>query len=66
MVVDVLYVSIGINRLCYDIEMMIGSQPSWYWKILWSFVTPIIMLVSELTSKVGRLFHYEMDKNLGL
>ncbi|XP_053305361.1 sodium- and chloride-dependent glycine transporter 2 [Spea bombifrons] len=33
----------GLQRFCEDIEMMIGFQPNWFWKICWAFVTPTIL-----------------------
>nr|A7Y2X0.1 RecName: Full=Sodium- and chloride-dependent glycine transporter 2; Short=GlyT-2; Short=GlyT2; Short=xGlyT2; AltName: Full=Solute carrier family 6 member 5 [Xenopus laevis]ABV03173.1 glycine transporter 2 [Xenopus laevis] len=33
----------GLQRFCEDIEMMIGFQPSRFWKICWAFVTPTIL-----------------------
>ncbi|KAG8431918.1 hypothetical protein GDO86_019320, partial [Hymenochirus boettgeri] len=35
----------GLQRFCEDIEMMIGFQPSRFWKICWAFVTPTILTV---------------------
>ncbi|GCC25443.1 sodium- and chloride-dependent glycine transporter 2 isoform X1 [Chiloscyllium punctatum] len=33
----------GLKRFCEDIEMMIGFQPSYFWRICWAFVTPTIL-----------------------
>uniref|UniRef100_H3AZL2 Transporter n=2 Tax=Latimeria chalumnae TaxID=7897 RepID=H3AZL2_LATCH len=33
----------GLQRFCEDIEMMIGFQPSKFWRICWAFVTPTIL-----------------------
>nr|XP_003214724.1 PREDICTED: sodium- and chloride-dependent glycine transporter 2 [Anolis carolinensis] len=33
----------GLQRFCEDIEMMIGFQPSIFWKVCWAFVTPTIL-----------------------
>ncbi|XP_075422755.1 sodium- and chloride-dependent glycine transporter 2 [Ascaphus truei] len=33
----------GLERFCEDIEMMIGFQPSRFWKVCWAFVTPTIL-----------------------
>uniref|UniRef100_UPI00358FC89F sodium- and chloride-dependent glycine transporter 2 n=1 Tax=Myxine glutinosa TaxID=7769 RepID=UPI00358FC89F len=33
----------GLQRFCEDIEMMIGFQPSYFWRICWAFVTPTIL-----------------------
>ncbi|ELT92641.1 hypothetical protein CAPTEDRAFT_140091, partial [Capitella teleta] len=34
----------GLERLFYDIEMMLGNRPSFIWKVLWGFVTPFILI----------------------
>ncbi|XP_064608852.1 sodium- and chloride-dependent glycine transporter 1-like isoform X2 [Liolophura sinensis] len=34
----------GINRFYKDIELMIGYQPSVWWKICWCFITPAVIL----------------------
>lgn len=34
----------GVNRICLDIEFMLGIKTSWYWRICWSFVTPGLMI----------------------
>lgn len=34
----------GVNRFYKDIELMIGFQPSAYWKVLWCFITPATIL----------------------
>ncbi|XP_062917797.1 sodium- and chloride-dependent glycine transporter 2 [Mobula hypostoma] len=33
----------GLKRFCEDIEMMIGFQPSYFWRICWAFFTPTIL-----------------------
>eukprot|EP00062_Callorhinchus_milii_P003799 gi/632941470/ref/XP_007885882.1/ PREDICTED: sodium- and chloride-dependent glycine transporter 2 [Callorhinchus milii] len=33
----------GLKRFCEDIEMMIGFQPSYFWRVCWAFVTPTIL-----------------------
>ncbi|XP_042302264.1 sodium- and chloride-dependent glycine transporter 2 [Sceloporus undulatus] len=33
----------GLQRFCEDIEMMIGFQPSIFWRVCWAFVTPTIL-----------------------
>lgn len=53
----------GVNKFADDIEMMIGSQPNIYWKIIWKIVAPLVVTVllaatiikyflSEITYKV--------------
>lgn len=34
----------GLENLCVDIEFMLGIKTSWYWRICWSIVTPIVMI----------------------
>ncbi|XP_059149600.1 LOW QUALITY PROTEIN: sodium-dependent proline transporter-like [Physella acuta] len=34
----------GIKNFCSDIEMMVGSKPSWYWVVMWVVVTPVVIL----------------------
>ncbi|XP_039580901.1 sodium- and chloride-dependent glycine transporter 2 [Passer montanus] len=36
-------VSARLQRFCEDIEMMIGFQPSKFWRVCWAFVTPTIL-----------------------
>ncbi|XP_036330329.1 sodium-dependent nutrient amino acid transporter 1 isoform X2 [Rhagoletis pomonella] len=33
----------GVDRLCKDIEFMIGHKVSRYWRLCWAFITPGIM-----------------------
>lgn len=35
----------GVNRLCKDVEFMIGRKVGLYWRMCWSVITPIIMTV---------------------
>lgn len=35
----------GVNRLCKDIEFMLGFYPNIYWRVCWKFVTPGLMTV---------------------
>ncbi|KAK3770220.1 hypothetical protein RRG08_038731 [Elysia crispata] len=34
----------GVDRFLKDIELMIGHKPSVYWKLMWKYVTPVIVL----------------------
>ena len=38
----------GIDRFLDDIKMMLGhdAPPRWYWRFVWKFFTPIIIVVS--------------------
>ncbi|XP_033150214.1 sodium- and chloride-dependent glycine transporter 2 [Drosophila busckii] len=40
----------GINNFMDDIEFMLGKRPSWYWKISWMYITPIVLIFILLTS----------------
>lgn len=31
--------------MCLDIEYMLGMKSSFYWRICWGIITPIMMLV---------------------
>ncbi|XP_015678471.1 sodium- and chloride-dependent transporter XTRP3 isoform X2 [Protobothrops mucrosquamatus] len=34
----------GLKRFSKDLCVMIGHEPSWYWKILWAFISPILII----------------------
>lgn len=34
-----------MNRLCRDIEFMIGRKVGLYWRICWGILTPVSMIV---------------------
>ena len=36
----------GVDRFYKDIELMIGFRPCGLWKIMWKYVTPVVILVS--------------------
>ncbi|XP_012934684.1 sodium- and chloride-dependent glycine transporter 1 [Aplysia californica] len=40
----------GVDRFLKDIELMIGYKPSVFWKIMWKFVTPAVVLFIWLFS----------------
>ena len=35
----------GVSRFCDDVEMMIGSRPSIFWRVTWKFISPAFLLV---------------------
>ncbi|KAM3679179.1 sodium- and chloride-dependent transporter XTRP3 isoform 2-T2 [Ammospiza maritima maritima] len=34
----------GIRRFEKDLYTMIGCKPNWYWKIMWAFVSPLLII----------------------
>ncbi|KAF7692145.1 sodium- and chloride-dependent transporter XTRP3-like [Silurus meridionalis] len=42
-VVTVSYIY-GLKRFEKDIEDMLGHRPNWYWKIMWVFVSPLLLI----------------------
>lgn len=34
----------GVNRLCRDVEFMLGRRTGLYWRICWGVVTPMLMI----------------------
>ncbi|XP_025947538.1 sodium- and chloride-dependent transporter XTRP3 isoform X1 [Apteryx rowi] len=34
----------GIRRFEKDLHTMIGHKPSWYWKIMWAFASPLLII----------------------
>ncbi|KAH8413102.1 hypothetical protein KR009_007938 [Drosophila setifemur] len=34
----------GIKNFMLDVEFMRGKRPSWYWRILWQWVTPLVLV----------------------
>ena len=37
----------GIDNFFKDIEMMIGRKPTIWWRIMWRYVTPTLLFVSD-------------------
>lgn len=42
----------GVNRVCKDVEFMLGYRPGIFWRITWWFVTPVIMTAIVIYSFV--------------
>ncbi|XP_074650330.1 sodium- and chloride-dependent glycine transporter 1-like isoform X2 [Tubulanus polymorphus] len=40
----------GINRFFGDIELMLGRRPFFWWKIVWCYITPLIIVFVFFTS----------------
>ncbi|XP_076448921.1 sodium- and chloride-dependent transporter XTRP3-like [Babylonia areolata] len=47
----------GVDRFARDIEMMIGKKPSWYWRVAWKFIAPVL-IVSLLVATLIRQFSH--------
>lgn len=47
----------GYRNVCKDISLMIGSEPSIFWKITWVLVCPIVLLVLFILGLVIRDEH---------
>ncbi|KAG9429532.1 sodium-dependent nutrient amino acid transporter 1 [Apis mellifera carnica] len=35
----------GLSNFINDVEFMLGGRPSFYWRLCWAFITPILMIV---------------------
>lgn len=35
----------GVDRLCKDVEFMLGIRPNLYWRLCWKWITPLLMSV---------------------
>lgn len=42
----------GVNRVCKDIEFMLGIKTGLFWRVCWGIVTPITVLFILLVSLV--------------
>ncbi|XP_062600633.1 sodium- and chloride-dependent glycine transporter 1-like [Saccostrea cucullata] len=42
----------GVERIYKDLEMMIGYKPTPLWKIMWLFVTPLVILIIWIVSLI--------------
>lgn len=43
----------GVDRVCKDIEFMLGIKTGMFWRICWGIVTPIVVLVILLFSIIN-------------
>ncbi|KAM8982280.1 sodium- and chloride-dependent transporter XTRP3 isoform 1-T1 [Sarcophilus harrisii] len=34
----------GLKRFANDLQVMTGCKPNWYWKIMWAFVSPLLII----------------------
>lgn len=42
----------GVNKICKDVQFMLGYKPGKFWTICWWFVTPAIMTAIMIYSFV--------------
>lgn len=47
----------GVNKFGDDIEQMIGSKVNIYWKIIWKFVAPAIVLVLLVATLISKFIN---------
>lgn len=52
----------GVKNVCNDFKLMLGSPPSWFWKICWAGISPIFLIVIFLAS----VSNYEEHKYAGV
>ena len=43
----------GVLNVSKDIELMLGHEPCWFWKLCWGFVSPVFLIVIFLLAVVG-------------
>nr|CAD7587709.1 unnamed protein product [Timema genevievae] len=43
----------GVDRFSHDIEKMIGHRPGLYWRVCWSYISPVFLLVIFIFSLLG-------------
>ncbi|XP_073342554.1 sodium- and chloride-dependent transporter XTRP3-like [Pagrus major] len=60
----------GIRRFEKDIEDMLGHRPNWYWKIMWTIASPLLLILLFVTYIVnyirgGTPTYQAWDKELG-
>ena len=48
----------GEARFCDDVELMIGSRPSLFWRVCWKFISPAFLLVWSYNLKKKWKFIY--------
>ncbi|XP_038212075.1 sodium-dependent nutrient amino acid transporter 1-like [Zerene cesonia] len=42
----------GLENMCRDIEFMLGIKTSFYWRLCWSIVTPVMMIIVFLYAMI--------------
>ncbi|XP_014670344.1 PREDICTED: sodium- and chloride-dependent glycine transporter 2-like [Priapulus caudatus] len=42
----------GTDKLCEDIALMIGKEPSLFWRICWKYISPVILIFVLIMSLV--------------
>lgn len=54
----------GVDRLCRDIEFMLGFRPNFYWRVCWKFLTPGLMTAILVYSLVNLKLLMAVDEDL--
>ena len=44
-----------VTNFSKDLKLMLGSEPSWFWKIMWAIVCPAFLLVIFCFSINGKI-----------
>lgn len=37
----------GVDRFSSDVEMMLGKRPGLFWRICWTYISPVFLLVID-------------------
>ena len=43
----------GFNNVSKDIQLMLGHEPCWFWKLCWGFISPVFLVVVFILAVVG-------------
>ena len=46
----------GVSRFSDDIEKMLGFRPGIFWRVCWSYISPLFLLVNPTLFRPGRFF----------
>jgi solute carrier family 6 (neurotransmitter transporter, glycine) member 5/9 len=49
----------GVDRICKDVEFMLGIKLNLYWKVCWRYLTPGLMIVIVIYT----LWNFEIPKD---
>ena len=43
----------GFKNVSKDIELMLGHEPCWFWKLCWGFISPVFLVIIFVLAVVG-------------